>query len=119
MPLEFKDDISEKGLRILRIEGSGQVTIADGHAFEAHLLPGAPYHLGYLMSVVAKDTEYSPEVRKFFPTTDDKITAIAIVVTSPIVRAVINMMMRVSNKRTKVRLFTDEAEAIAWLDEQA
>jgi hypothetical protein len=119
MPFRFEHRISESGLRYLRADTWGDVTLADGRALEAHLLPGGEYHLGYVISVVAKGTEYSPEVRKFFPSLDDKLGAIAAVVTSPIVRAGINTMLRIGGNSSSLRMFTSEVEALVWLETQA
>lgn len=117
MPFHFDEATTIKGLRYLIVDASGQVDIQDGRAMEARILPGQPHHGGYVLSRVAKGTVYSPEVRKFFPTMKDKHTAIAVLVTSPIVRAAINTMMRFSNDDgTVLRMFTDEAEAVAWLE---
>ena len=41
----------------------------------------------------------------------------AVVVTNPVIRVTVNFLMRI-NKNRKLRLFTREAEAIRWLDEQ-
>lgn len=119
MPFQFHHITTESGLRYLRVDVSGHVDLDDGKALEAYLLPGAQYHLGYLMSVVAKGTVYSPEVRKFFPTLDRKYGALAAVVTSPIVRAAINMMLRIAANQPTFRMFTSEAEGIAWLEAAA
>ncbi|KIG16586.1 hypothetical protein DB30_04357 [Enhygromyxa salina] len=81
------------------------------------IAPGARHHRGLVLSRVAKGTEYSPEVRKFFPTVHEDFTAVAAIVTSPIVRAAINLMLRFANSSGAVlRMFTSETEAMAWLE---
>ena len=44
---------------------------------------------------------------------------IAVVVTSPIVRAAINMMVRFGTTKAHLRMFTSETEALAWLESQS
>jgi hypothetical protein len=117
MPFQFDEATSAKGMRYLIVDAFGPVGIDDGRALEARLLPGQPHHGGFVLSRVAKGTEYSPEVRKFFFTLHDKHTALAALVTSPIVRAAINMMMRFSGTQGAVlKMFTSEDEAVAWLE---
>jgi hypothetical protein len=118
MPFQFDQATTASGLRYLIVDASDQVGMDDGLALEAWLLPGQPHNLGYILSRVAKGTEYSPEVRKFF-STYDKMTAIAVVVTSPIVRAAINMMVRFGTTKARLRMFTSEPEALAWLESQS
>lgn len=119
MPFEFEHVTTASGMRYLLITASGHVTIDDGKAMERYLLPGMPYHRGLVLSRVAKGTEYSPEVRKFFGTLQNTYVALAAVVTSPIVRTAINMMLRFHGGQDPVRMFTDEAEALAWLATQS
>lgn len=117
MPLQFEEATTPGGLRYLQIDLAGRIDIADGRAIEAWVLPGQPHHRGYLLPRVAKGTEYSPEVRKFFATLNDKCTAVAMVVTSPLVRAAVNLMLRYAgNQGDLLRMFTSEDQALAWLD---
>ncbi len=115
MPFEFEQATTASGMRYLLIRASGHVTLDDGKMMERYLLPGMPYHRGLVLSLVAKGTEYSPEVRKFFDTIKTTYVALAAVVTSPIVRAAINMMLRLTGSQNALRMFTNEAEALAWL----
>lgn len=116
MPFQFQELTSASGMLYLRVNASDRVDLADGKALEAQLLQP---HLrgGYVLSVVSKGTEYAPEVRKFFSTLHDKFTLMAVVVTNPIVRAAINVMLRL-NKPVggAFRMFTSEQEAIEWLE---
>lgn len=116
MPFQFQDVTTPSGLCYLLVDASDAVGIDDGRELEARLLPGQPHHDGYMLSRVARGTDYSPEVRKFFPTLEDKYSALAVVVTSPIVRAGINIMLRIARAASgKVRMFTSDDEAVAWL----
>jgi hypothetical protein len=116
MPFQFTELTSTTGMHYLRIDASDRVDLSDGKALEALLLQP---HLrgGRVLSVVRKGTEYAPEVRKFFPTLHDKFSKLAAVVTSPIVRAAINMMLRLTKAEGgTLRMFTSEQEALAWLE---
>ena len=116
MPFQFQELTSPSGMHYLRVDASDHVGLADGKALEAQLLQP---HLrgGRVLSVVRKGTEYAPEVRKFFSTLNDKFSLMAVVVTSPIVRAAINMMVRLNKPEGGAfRMFTSEQEAMAWLE---
>jgi hypothetical protein len=120
MPFQFHEGTTPQGLKILVVDAAGQVNLAHGHELEAKILPGQAHHGGYLLSRVAAGTEYSPDVRKFFKQLNPNFAAMAVVVTSPIVRAAINLMLRFNNdQRLSFRMFTDEDEAKAWLDSRA
>ena len=76
------------------------------------------YHLGKFLSVVQSGTDYKPKARKHFQELRD-FSAIAAVVSSPILRTAINLMLRLMHDGAGiVRLFTSEQEALAWLEEQ-
>jgi hypothetical protein len=69
------------------------------------------------LCIVAKGTEYSPEVRKYFPTLNDKFFKMATVASNPIVRAAVNMMARLKPVEGGVfRMFSSEQEALEWLE---
>jgi hypothetical protein len=42
--------------------------------------------------------------------------ALATLVTSPIVRAAINMMMRLTGQGASLKMFSEVSEALTWLD---
>jgi len=118
MPIECESATTAKGTPYLRTNVFARVTLADAQQMEVFLLPGQPLHGGPVFSVVAKATEYDPDARKFFVTLSDKYGALAAVVTSPIVRAAINLMLRLNGSVGAVRMFTNEDEALAWLEDQ-
>lgn len=116
MPFKFEELTSTAGMLYLRVDASDEVVLADGKALEAHMLQ-PNLRGGCVLSVVRKGTEYSVEARKFFPTLQDKFSKLAVVVTSPIVRAAINMMMRLNRPAGGlIRMFTSEQEAMEWLE---
>lgn len=116
MPFEFVEATTPGGKKLLRVHARGEVTLVDAEALGARLQPGARNHLWRILSVVEKGTEYASSARKYFPTLHGKYGAMAVVLTSPIVRAAINMMVRLTGQAPQFRMFTGEAEALAWLD---
>lgn len=116
MPFHFEDMKTPAGKPCLLIRASGVVELADAQALEALMVPGARHHRGLVLAIVDKSTEYRPAARKHFATLQDKYGATSVVVTSPIVRAAINLMMRLTGQARAFRMFSTEAEALAWLD---
>lgn len=116
MPFRFVESTTPKGSPLLEIHASGHVPLADAEAFGARVAPGGPNHRWRVLLRTQKGLDYEPAARRFFPTTQGNYRAIATLVTNPIVRAAINMMIRVSGGARDFRLFSAEAEALAWLD---
>jgi hypothetical protein len=120
MAMRFSEQRTASGLRYLRIDVSGQVDLEQAKQFEAYV-KRPEWRNGAFLSVVAKGTDYAPEARKLFPSLRADVGALATVVTSPILRAAINMMERLAHVQgdSPLRMFNDEAEAIAWLETRA
>jgi hypothetical protein len=116
MPIQFDEATTASGLRYLILDISGVIDLDASRRIEAHLLPGQPHHLGYVLVRVAVGTEYSVDARKFLSSLQNQYTALGAVVTSPIGRAFINMMARFSQASGVLRMFMTEAEAVAWLE---
>jgi hypothetical protein len=117
MAVRYEEGKTAKGAPLLRMFVSGKCTLAEASTLDDHLNPGKPYHRQRVVVFVAAGTEYTPDARKYFPTLQSKYHAMATVVTSTIVRAAINLMLRVSGGSRNFRMFNDEAEALKWLDE--
>ncbi|MCA9715055.1 MAG: hypothetical protein H6713_35780 [Myxococcales bacterium] len=117
MPFRFTEKTTESGARYLRVDAEGRVSLDDAKEFQSWVMR-PEWHLGLIMSVVGKGTAYDRDARKVFQTLNEHITALATVVTSPIVRAAINMMLRLARSRgtTPLRMFTSEEEALRWLE---
>ena len=114
MPFEFSDQHFDNGELYLRIDVSGEVTLDDAKAMIAQM--ERPEHRnGRALSVVAKGTVYTPEARKHFPKIDPLYSCLAAVVTSPVVRAAINLMVRLTPQGRRFRMFKDERSALEWL----
>jgi hypothetical protein len=116
MPIVLTETTTPAGKRVLRSHASGEVTLEEAKTFGVRLQPGAPNHQGLLLVVIEKGTDYTPEARKYFPTLNGTYKAMAFVITSPIVRAAVNMMVRLIGQSPNMRMFTREDEALAWLD---
>ena len=118
MPHEFSDCVSDSGMAYVRVETHGRINLADSQELAAQLRrPSA--QLPKFLSIVAKGVDYEPEARRFAAGLDRDYSAAAVVVTNPIVRAIINLMIRMKTEYSgPVRLFQDEAEALAWLEQQ-
>lgn len=118
MPFAFGEITTPRGRPCLLIETTEFVTLADAEALGRKLAPGSPFHGGIALSRVAKGSDFAPEARKFFPTLQPHYRKLAAVVTNPLVRAMINLMIRLTPSNSgEARIFTSEAEALAWLDE--
>jgi hypothetical protein len=116
MPFQFQELTSGSGMHYLRVDASDRVDLADGKAMEARLLQ-PNLRGGCVLAVANKGTEFSTDVRKFFATLNDKFSKLAVVVTSPIVRAAINVLLRLNKPEGGTfRMFTSEQEAMAWLE---
>jgi hypothetical protein len=121
MPLQFGEITTPKGRPCLLIDSSGLCDLADGQAMQARLNPGTRHHHGLVLSRAAKTTEFSPELRRFFPTMGtDSYLALASVITSPVVRAAVKLLVRLTPRSAEnFRVFASDADALAWLDEVA
>ena len=118
MPFEFSDQQSSSGMIYLRIDVAGAVGIEDAKGLEAQLMR-PEQSSGKVLSVASKGVVYSLEFRKFVPSINDKYSSMAVVVTSPIVKAAINLMLRLSpSAGGVVRMFSREADAFEWLEKQ-
>ena len=118
MPFEFSDQQSPTGMTYLRIEATGHCDVEDGKELEAQLLR-PEQSSGKVLSVVSKGVVYSHAFRKFVPSINDKYTAMAVAVTSPIVKTAINLMLRLTpSTGGLVRMFMREADALEWLEQQ-
>jgi hypothetical protein len=116
MPFQFQELTTSSGIHYLRVDVWAQVELTHGKELEAYLLRPSMRN-GRVLCVIAKGTEYSPDVRKFFPTLNDKFFKMAAVVTNPIVRAAINMMLRLKPVEGGIfRMCASEQDAVEWLE---
>lgn len=115
MAMEFSDRTFSSGEVYLYILGSGRISIADCEGLVEQLERPEFGGRAKVMSVTAKGTEYPADVRRFLYTDPFRYRAMANVVNSPIIRATINMMLRLAPGQDKYRMFNDETSAMEWL----
>jgi hypothetical protein len=118
MPFRFEEARTPKGQPLLKVYAAGHISLADAEAMGKLLEPGGPNHKWRVLTYTDKNVDYAPAARKYFPILNERYHALATLVTSPIVRAAINMMMRLTGQARALKMFSDEAEALAWLDTQ-
>lgn len=118
MPIQTQEGKTPNGQRYMRALVSGHVSLADAQAMGAQLQPGQPCHQVLVICFVEKGTEYSSESRKYFGALKGCYKRMATVVVSAVQRASINFMVRLAGDAKDFRMFTTEAEAMSWLDEQ-
>lgn len=116
MPFRYQENTTPRGLPLLTVHASGHISLADAEELGARIAPGGANHRWRVLTYAEKGLEYDPAARKYFPSMKSHFFALATVVTSPIIRAAINMMMRLTGKSPDLRMFSDDAEALAWLD---
>ncbi len=117
MPIQIEEGKTPKGQRMMLARVSGHVTLQDAESMGDQLKPGQPYNQSLLLCLVDSTADYHPEARRHFSSFNGNYKRLATVVTSPLVRAAINFMLRVTGKTAEVRMFTTEGPALAWLDE--
>jgi hypothetical protein len=116
MPIQIQEGKTPKGQKYMVARVSGHVSLAEAEAMGAQMEPGQPFAGVLVLNLVEKDTQYSPESRKYFTSMKGKYKRMATVVQSAIVRAAINFALRVSGGADEFRMFKSEPEAMAWLD---
>jgi hypothetical protein len=115
MPFRYEEKKTPKGAPLLVVHAAGHISFPDAEELGKRLSTG-PNHRWLVLTLADKSVDYAPAARKHFQTMKDDYGALATVVTSPIVRAAINMMMRLFGGAPNFRMFSAEAEALIWLD---
>jgi hypothetical protein len=117
MPLAFQELVTPRGRPYVRVAVSGVFDLAEAEEYVERFSKTGPYHLKPSMSVVPRGTEYTTAARKQLLKMGDAGPT-ATVTTSPLVRAAVNLMLRLAGKSGTLGMFATEAEAVAWLDKQ-
>lgn len=117
MPIAFQELLTPRGRPYVRVAVSGDFDLAEAEAFVSSFGREGPYFMKPAISVVPRGTEYTPAARKHLQTMGEA-APMATVTASPLVRAAVNLMLRLSGKTGQLRMFTTEAEALTWLDTQ-
>jgi len=116
MAVRYEEKKTPRGFPLLVMHVSGSCDLTESETLGVRLKTGGDYHDQRVLVFVANGTEYTPEARKYFPTLSAEHLGMATVVTSAIVRAMINLITRFSGGAKNFKMFTDEATALAWLD---
>lgn len=116
MAVRYEEKKTPKGFPLLVMYVSGTCDLAESETLGVRIKPGGDYHRKRVLVYVAAGTEYTPEARKYFPTLNGEHLGMATIVTSAIVRAMINLITRFAGSTQNFKMFTDEAAALAWLD---
>jgi len=124
MPFELATFLLPSGIKAVRANGSGVITQQDADLLMHQINPGGPFFgLPRLFDTVRME-RMTAEARSIFsgpsqPGMDP--VWVAGVVTSPVIRVTTNFLLRVSGSplAASMKMFSDEKEAIAWLDERA
>ncbi|WP_434421693.1 hypothetical protein [Nannocystis pusilla] len=114
MPFRYEELRTPRGRPYVRVHVSGDISLGDAEDYVTRFL--GQYRGRHALSVVASGTEYSAKARKHLLAMEEAGPH-ATVTTSALVRAAINLMTRFTDNR-KYRVFGDEFEAMAWLDDQ-
>lgn len=116
MPFRYQESRTPTGSPLLVVHATGHISLADAEEMGALLAPSGPNHRWRILVHAEKGVEFAPPARKYFPSLKNNYFAMAMLVTSPIVRAAINIMIRLTGQANDAKLFSDAAEALAWLD---
>lgn len=117
MPILIEESKTPKGQKLMLVRSVGKVSLQDAEGMGTLIKPGQPYHGGLILNILADDLEHHPEARRYFYSMNGNFKRLAVVIRSTIVRAMVTFMMRIGGKNESMRLFSNEAEALAWLDE--
>ena len=112
MPMTFTAAKTRSGVEYLRVRASGRVTVE-----EVLSLDQVPFEGNLVLGVVDRNADFLAEVHQISRAmcTDDNSRA-AIVITNAPLRAMLAFTARFAH-RSKVRFFTSEEVALAWLAE--
>lgn len=116
MAVRYEEKKTPRGFPLLVMHVSGNCDLNESETLGARIKKGGDYYRQRVLVFVAAGTEYTPEARKYFPTLKEDHLGMATVVTSAIVRAMINLITRFAGGAKNFRMFTEEGTALAWLD---
>lgn len=116
MPLQCEPGTTPAGHPCLFVQLSGEVTLEETRGLTVQVAEGARYHRQRGLCRAAPGTMPTAETRKLFAGLGGQYLALAIIVTSPVQRAGLNLVLRLIGRSAKIALFSRDDEALAWLD---
>lgn len=119
MPIASAEITTRSGHKVLRAVFSAEVNVDEARRYHASIIPGGPYEWhGHL--VLGNVSGVSAEVKKVLgsvrPDPANPVP-VALVFSSALTRMTANLVMRLSGNDNN-EAFSDEASALAWLDER-
>lgn len=120
MPYAFSTFTLPCGAPAVLANGTGIITRSDAEDLVKRTTRGGEYDGRQLLIDNRQMERMEPEARNFFGLTYDPNAEhpwCAIIVPDPVLRVSVSFLLR-TTKTTRVKLFSSQPEAIAWLDGQ-
>jgi len=119
VPYQLSTFALPDGRRCVRLDWSGTITGEDADAALSECEPGGSVYGLPVLAMGQKIANLSPEARAIFSSQrrDSFTEKMALVIAKPVLRVMANFVLRVRRSHLQ-RLFSTEAEAIAWLLEK-
>jgi hypothetical protein len=120
MPYDVTTFTLPCGVTAARADGYGVITKEDAAILMQKIGRGGSHHGQPLFVSTARIEKINPEARSMFSVSPDPNEPQqwgAVVVSNPLMRVTINFLLRVSRART-LKMFSSEAEGLAWLDQR-
>jgi hypothetical protein len=106
------------GSRAIKAIGIGVISKEDADLLMKRVEQGGDLHRLPMLVLAQRMEKMSPEARSLFSArTTGAVVRIwcAVVGSNPLIRVTVNFLLRIS-RSTTTKMFSGEAEAIAWLD---
>jgi hypothetical protein len=117
MGFSYEERVSPRGLPYIRLGIEAEIGVAEARDYVARFQPGGDYHGRPILAVVARGVSFDIAARKLLIESRATVPT-SCVVTAPLARAAVNLMIRGAGLSSKARVFKTEPEALAWLEER-
>ena len=106
-------------LRVARVEWAPGSICGEHEARASRTMVEALGHEPVLLLVDMRGmAKFERPAREYYAATQDGITAMALLAGSPVNRMLANFFIGLRKAAGPMRMFTDEAAAVAWLEQQ-
>src|SRR4051812_45403799 len=119
MPMLISKAKTTKGNEYVRMHSSGEVNAADAESMNKTISPGSAMADMAILGLVEPGTSYSPEARQAFTKSGGGTKPVAIVVTGAPLRVMLTFVVRMSGAAANTKFFSNEPDALSWIDERA